>query len=157
MRAIDLTPSVIVTTDESTSITDAARLMREKGIGDIVITRGSGRETQPIGLITDRGIVVHAIACDLDLDTITVGDLRVRELATIGPEADLTEITAAMNQYGVRRVLFATDSELLGLISMDDVIEALAELLNNLAGMLARQFKYEKEHTLPAEAQDSAA
>ncbi len=55
MRAIDLTPSVIVTTDESTSITDAARLMREKGIADIVITRGSGRETQPIGLITDRG------------------------------------------------------------------------------------------------------
>ncbi len=86
-----------------------------------------------------------------------MGDLRVRELATIGPEADLTEITAAMNQYGVRRVLIATYSELLGLISMDDVLEALAELLNNLAGMLARQFQYEKEHTLPAEAQDSAA
>jgi hypothetical protein len=62
-----------------------------------------------------------------------------------------------MNQYGVRRVLIATDSELLGLISMDDVIEAVAELLNNLSGMLARQIQYEKEHIQPAEAQDTAA
>jgi CBS domain-containing protein len=157
MRAKDLTPSVIVTTDESTSIMDAARLMRDKGIGDIVVTRGSGRETQPIGLITDRDIVVHAIACDQDLDKITAGDLRVRELVTVAPEADLTEITAAMNQYGVRRVLIATDSELLGLVSMDDVIQAVAELLNNLSSLLARQIQYEKEHILTAKEQASAA
>jgi CBS domain-containing protein len=157
MRAIDLNPSDVVTTDESTSIMDAARLMRYKGIGDIVVTRGSGSETQPIGLITDRDIVVHAIACDLDLDTITAGDLQGRELATVGPEADLTEITAAMKQYGVRRVLIATDSELLGLISMDDVIEAMTVLLNNLSAMLLGQIQYEKEHILPAEAQDTAA
>jgi len=155
MRAIDLTAPVIVSADESTSLFDAARLMRDQGIGDVVVTRGSGPATEPVGVITDRDIVVHAIACDLDLNTITVGDLRARELVTVSPDADLTEITAAMNQYGVRRVLIATDSELLGLVSMDDVIEAAAELLNNLSGMLTREFQYEKEHFLPEAAQDN--
>jgi hypothetical protein len=40
---------------------------------------------------------------------------------------------------------------------MDDVIQAVAELLNNLSAMLARQIQYEKEHILPAKEQDSAA
>jgi CBS domain-containing protein len=157
MRAIDLTPPKVVTTDESTSLIVAAKLMRKHAIGDIVITRGSGRATKPIGVITDRDIVVHGIACDLDLETITAGDLRLRELITIKPDADLTEITAAMNEHGVRRLLVATDSELLGLISVDDVIEAMAELSNNLTGMVARQIEYEQAHILQTKSQENAA
>ena len=157
MRAIDLTPPQVVTTDESTSLTKAAKLMREHGVGDIVITRGSGRAMRPIGVITDRDIAVHAIACDLDLETIAAGDLRIRGLITVKPDADLTEITAAMNEHGVRRLLVATDSELLGLISVDNVLEAMAELLNNLTGMVARQIEYEQEHILRTQSHESAA
>ncbi len=157
MRAIDLTPPKVVKTDEYTSLIEAAKLMRKHGVGDIVITRGSGRAMRPIGVITDRDIVVHAIACDLDLETITAGDLRVRGLITVKPDADLTEITAAMNEHGVRRLLVATDSELLGLVSMDAVIEAMAELSNNLAAMVAGQIQYEQEHILRTESHESAA
>jgi CBS domain-containing protein len=157
MRAKDLIPPEVITADASTSLTQAAKLMREHGIGDIVISRGSGHAMKPIGVITDRDIVVHGIACDLDLDTITAGDLRVRELITIKPDADLSEITATMNEYGVRRLLVATDSELLGVISMDDVIWAMAELANNLTGMVARQIEYEQKHILRKKPQESAA
>ena len=157
MRAIDLTPPEVVTTDESTSLMETAKLMREHGVGDIVITRGSGRAMRPIGVITDRDIVVHALACDLDLETISAGDLRVRDLITVKPDADLTEITAAMNEHGVRRLLIAQDSELLGLVSVDDVIVAMAELSNNLTGMVARQIEYEQEHILHTISHKSAA
>lgn len=157
MRAIDLTPAEVVTTDESTSLMEAAKLMRRHGVGDIVITRGSGRAMQPIGMITDRDIVVHAIACDLDLETITAGDLRLRGLITVKPDADLTEITATMNEHGVRRLLVAENSELLGLVSVDAVIEAMAELSNNLTGMVARQIEYEQEHILHTKSHESAA
>ena len=157
MRAIDFIQAEVVTTDESTSLMDAAKLMREHGIGDIVITRGSGRAAKPIGVITDRDIVVHGIACDLDLDAIAAGDLRVRELITIKPDADLTEITRTMNEKGVRRLLIATDSEFLGMISIDDVIWAIAELVNNLTGMVARQIEYEQKHILQTNPQESAA
>lgn len=157
MRAKDLIPPEVVTANESTSLAEAAKLMREHGIGDIVVTRGSGRGMKPIGVITDRDIVVHGIACDLDLDTITAGDLRVRELISINPDADLSEITATMNEYGVRRLLVATDSELLGVISVDDVIWAMAELANNLTGMVARQIEYEQKHILRKKPQETAA
>ena len=60
MRAIDLTLREIVTTDDFTSVMEAAKLMRQHGAGDIVITRGAGRAMQPIGVITDRDITVHA-------------------------------------------------------------------------------------------------
>ena len=157
MRAIDLTQPFVVTADESTSLIDAAKMMRDEGVGDIVITQGIGRRQKPIGLITDRDIVVHAIACDLDLDSITVGDLRLRDLATVGPDADLTEVTAAMNRDAVRRVLISEDSELRGLVSMDDVIGAVAELMNNLTAMLARQIEYERDHIEKMEDRDTAA
>ena len=74
MRAIEMSPQILATIDESAPLIDAARMMREKGVGDILIVRMSDNETRPIGLITDRDIVVHAIACDLKPDELTVAD-----------------------------------------------------------------------------------
>ena len=53
MRAIDMSPPMLATIDESAPLTDAARMMREKGVGDILITKNVGRQATPIGLITD--------------------------------------------------------------------------------------------------------
>ncbi len=157
MRAIDLAPPMVVTAEESTNLTEAARLMRHYGVGNLVITRVDGGGTQPIGIVTDRDIVVHAIACKLDPETISVSDLCTREPATVNAEADLFEITAVMKEYGVRRVVVTRDSELVGIISMDNVIEAMAEQLNNLSEMLARQLEYEREHLVAAKLQGNAA
>jgi CBS domain-containing protein len=157
MRAIDLAPPMVITAKESTTLTDAANLMRQYGVGDLVITRLDGAATQPIGIITDRDIVIHAIACKLDPDTICVSDLCTREPATVNADADLFEITVAMNEHGVRRVVVTRDSELAGVISMDNVIEAMAEQLDNLSEMLARQIEYEHEHLVATKSQDTAA
>ena len=137
MRAIDLAPPMVVTAEESTSLAEAARMMRHHGVGDLVFTRFDGRSTQPIGIVTDRDIVIHAIACGLD--------------------ADLFEITIAMNEHGVRRVVVTRDSELAGVISMDNVIEAMAELLGHLSGMLAQQIEDEQEHLVAAKLESNAA
>ena len=79
MRAIDMSPPILATIDESAPLIDAARVMREKGVGDILIARMSSRGARPVGLITDRDIVVHAIACDLQPDELTVADLCTRK------------------------------------------------------------------------------
>lgn len=157
MRAIDLAPPMVVTAEESTNLTEAARLMRHHGVGNLVITRFDGSGTRPIGIVTDRDIVVHAIACKLDPETISVTDLCTREPATVSADADLFEITAAMNEHGVRRVVVTRDSDLVGIISMDNVIEAMAEQLNNLSEMLARQIEYEQEHLVATKLQGNAA
>lgn len=146
MRAIDLTPPSVVSVDERASLAEAARLMREEGVGDLVVTRGTAGTKEPVGVVTDRDIVVHALACGLDVETITVADLSMREPVVVSADADLMEITAAMRAGGVRRLVVTRGAELAGIISMDRVITAAAELLNNLSGMLARQYEYEQSH-----------
>lgn len=146
MRAMDLTPPAVVSVDESTTLAEAAKLMREEGVGDLVIMRGDGEDRQAAGVITDRDIVVHALACGLDTQTITVADLCTRKPVTVTTDADLTEIAAVMRKHGVRRVLVTRGSELAGIVSMDKVIMATAELLTNLSEMLGRQYEYEQVH-----------
>lgn len=154
MRAIDISPPILATIDVSAPLIDAARMMREKGVGDILIVRKHGREERPVGVITDRDIVVHAIACRLDLDEVTVADLCTREPISVDADADLVEITAVMKEHGVRRVVVKRDCEIAGIVTLDNVIEAMAEMNNNLSEMLTKQLDYEAEHMI---SQDSAA
>lgn len=154
MRAIDISPPILATIYESAPLIDAARMMREKGVGDILIVRKDGREERPVGVITDRDIVVHAIACDLDLDQVTVADLCTRKPIVVDADADLVEITAVMKEHGVRRVVVNRDCEIAGIVTLDNVIEAMAEMNNNLSEMLTRQLDYEVEHMV---SQDTAA
>jgi len=154
MRAIDMSPPILATIDESTPLIEAAKMMREKGVGDLLIARMSDRTARPVGLITDRDIVVHAIACDLKPDEVTVGDLCTRDPVTVDADADLAQITAAMSKHGVRRVLVTRDSEIAGIVTLDDVIDAMAQIMNNLSDMLTRQLDYETAHMV---SQDNAA
>ncbi len=154
MRAIDMSPPILATIDESTPLIEAAKMMREKGVGDLLIARMSDRAARPVGLITDRDIVVHAIACDLKPDELTVGDLCTRDPVTVDADADLAQITAAMSKHGVRRVLVTRDSEIAGIVTLDDVIDAMAQIMNNLSDMLTRQLDNETAHMV---SQDNAA
>jgi len=154
MRAIDMSPPILATIDESTPLIEAAKMMREKGVGDLLIARMSDRAARPVGLITDRDIVVHAIACDLKPDELTVGDLCTRDPVTVDADADLAQITAAMSKHGVRRVLVTRGSEIAGVVTLDDVIDAMAQIMNNLSDMLTRQLDYETAHMV---SQDNAA
>lgn len=152
MRAIDISPPILATIEESAPLIDAARMMRDKGVSDILIVRKNGREERPVGIITDRDIVVHGIACDLNLDDVTVADLCTRKPITVDAEADLVEITLVMKEHGVRRVLVKRDCEIVGVVTLDNVMETLAEIGNNLSEMLTRQLDYEVEHMVPSDA-----
>jgi CBS domain-containing protein len=154
MRAIDMSPPMLATIDESAPLIDAARMMREKGVGDIIIVRMVDREARPVGVVTDRDIVVHAIACDLKPDELTVADLCTREPVTVDAEADLAEITTAMKEHGVRRLLVKRDCEIAGVVTLDNVIDAMAEMMNDLSEMMTRQLDYETAHLV---SEDDAA
>ncbi len=157
MRAIDMSPPILATIDESAPLIDAARMMREKGVGDVLIVRVSNDGTRPVGVITDRDIVVHALACDLNPEELTVADLCTREPIMVDADADLGEITEVMNMHGVRRVLVTRDSEIAGVVTLDDVIDTMSQIMSNLSNMLTRQLNNETAHMVRAKPQDSAA
>lgn len=146
MRAIDMSPPILAKIDESALLVDAAKMMREKGVGDILITRRIGKEDRPVGLITDRDIIVHAIACDLDPTELTVKDLVTRDPVTVEADAGLPEITAAMKENDVRRVLVTWEGDIAGVVTLDDVLTAMAEMMDDISDMLTGQLDYETEH-----------
>ena len=143
LRAIDICQSDMVTANENTSLYDVARLMRQNHIGDVVITRSGEAEEIPIGVLTDRDIVVHGLACDMALDEVAAGDLSTQDLVTVEPDADIVDIVRTMNAHAVRRIVVSGGSAYHGIISFDDVLWALSQIVSNLSAVTERQIQRE--------------
>jgi CBS domain-containing protein len=115
--------------------------MRQVHIGSIVVVEQmNGGKRMPIGIVTDRDIIVEVIAPGLDPSVITVGDIMSGELV-VGRETDsVLETLEIMRFKGVRR-LPTVDSEgqLVGIVTVDDLLEAVADQLNELARIVARE------------------
>lgn len=145
LRAADICRTDVVTADEHTSLYDVSKLMREYHIGDVVITASGDSKGKPIGIITDRDIVVHGIACDIDLDELSAGDLSARNLVTIGPDAGISEIVNTMNANAVRRLVVDGGTDFSGIITFDDVLWALSQIVSSLSAVTERQIQREQE------------
>jgi CBS domain-containing protein len=83
------------------SIVMAAKLMRDQGIGDVLVTKDDG---SLCGLVTDRDIVIRAIAEGRDADVTPIGALCSSDLVTVTPEQDVADVVALMRSNAIRRV-----------------------------------------------------
>lgn len=139
------TREVVCATSETT-VAEAARTMRQYHIGDVVVTRMQNGRRIPLGIVTDRDIVIGVVATDLEADTLTVGDIMNSELATAREDEDVFEAVRRMRDKGVRRMpIVDADDNLVGIVSIDDVIEILAEEMNEVARLLSRERLHEIE------------
>jgi CBS domain-containing protein len=101
-----------------TMLDEAAQVMRDQGIGDVVVTRGPTM----IGLVTDRDIVVRAIAEDLAPRRTTLGSIASHELIMVEQSATVDEAVRAMRERAVRRLLVCdADRKVVGILSLSDV------------------------------------
>jgi CBS domain-containing protein len=108
----------VVYLPEATTLDEAAQAMRDQGIGDVVVTRGPTM----IGIVTDRDIVVRAVAEDLPPKRTTLGDITAHELIMVEQSATVDEAVQAMRERGVRRLLVCdADRKVVGIISLSDV------------------------------------
>ena len=132
--------SVAFTTSETT-VAAAAKLMRHGHVGSLVVVEQmNGGRRVPSGIVTDRDIIVEVIATGLDPAVITVGDIMSGDVV-VGRETDtVLETLEAMRFKGVRRLpTVDRDGQLVGIVTVDDLLEALAEQLNELARIVARE------------------
>lgn len=112
-----MTPQVVYLPAETT-LDEAARAMREKDIGDVVVTEGASLA----GVVTDRDIVIRAIADGRDPVSTTVGDVASRDLVMIGQEASPQQAAQVMRERAVRRLLVCdNDRRLVGVVSLGDL------------------------------------
>ncbi|MEU4557286.1 CBS domain-containing protein [Actinoplanes sp. NPDC023936] len=108
----------VVYLPEDTPLDEAAQAMRDQGIGDVVVTHGPTMA----GIVTDRDIVVRAIAERLSPATTRLGDIATRELIMIEQSATVEEAVQAMRNRGVRRLLVCdADRKVVGILSLSDV------------------------------------
>jgi CBS domain-containing protein len=131
----------VVVAGPATSITAAAKLMRHQHVGTVVvIDEVDGGLPMPVGILTDRDIVLEVCATGLDPGLITVGDIMSRELVTAGEDQGVLEAMEVMRHRGVRRLpVVGLDGHLTGIISVDDLLDVVAEELGELTKVLTRE------------------
>lgn len=130
----------VIIADKNSSIVEIAKLMRKHHVGDVVLVNDKGGRATPIGILTDRDIVIELIACDVPLDSVSAGDVMSYELVTAREEDSIWDTLQRMRAKGIRRVPVVNDkNELEGILSADDLLELFAEELNLLAKVPFRE------------------
>jgi CBS domain-containing protein len=136
----------VVVIERRESILDAAKLMREHHVGNVVVVEDRDGTRIPVGILSDRDLVVEVLAQALSPDAVDVGDLMSTDLLTARENDELLDTIKRMTARGVRRVLVLDDSgALVGILALDDLIELIAEQLADLAGLLGTELRHEQE------------
>ncbi|HFK5908135.1 TPA: CBS domain-containing protein [Legionella pneumophila] len=135
---------VMMNGDES--VKQAAELMRTHHVGDIVLVEEFKGHRVPIGIVTDRDLVVEVMALDVNPEGLAVQDIVTRSVLVAREEDSLIDSLEFMKEKGVRRLpVVDNDHELVGIITIDDITELLAEMLHKVVGVVDRQEKIEKQ------------
>lgn len=134
---------VMMNGDESVKF--AAELMRIHHVGDVVLVEERDGKSIPIGIVTDRDLVVEVMALGLDASGLAVQNIVTRSLLVAKEEDSLFESLKFMREKGVRRLPVVDDNKvLIGIITLDDITELLTEMLYNIVGVVGRQQKDEE-------------
>lgn len=130
----------------ATTVDGAARLMRENHVGCLVVVDEAGGLRIVVGVLTDRDIVTAVVAPGLDPATLCVGDVMSTDLVTAREDDSLIDLMRAMRRKGVRRIpVVGGQGELIGVASLDDVLDILAQELGLLVAAIDSEGKRERE------------
>ena len=104
--------------DTSTSVVEAARLMKSEDVGPLPVVEGE----RLVGMVTDRDIVLRVVAEGKDPQSSTVGEIASRDLVTVDPQQDLDEALRLMAQHQVRRLPVVEEGgRLVGILAQADI------------------------------------
>ena len=144
MRAGEYCNREVVVVDEERSITQAAEIMREYHVGDVVICKVKYGKQVPVGIFTDRDIALEIVAKGTDPESISVSDAMSFDLTTVTEDDDLMHVIEVMRDKGIRRVpVVDADEALVGILTVDDIVDLLSEVLIDLAHLVDRQKRRE--------------
>lgn len=134
----------VVVVEKTESVREAVNLMRSNHVGDVVVVEMCENASIPVGILTDRDIVVEILAEDVDLDAVSVGDVMSYQLVTTSEETKLLDALDLMKEKGVRRLpVVNKQGELQGILSVDDMLELVVEQLSDIVGLVSKEIKNE--------------
>ncbi|MGD8484497.1 MAG: CBS domain-containing protein [Thioalkalispiraceae bacterium] len=136
----------VVVVEKSESVREAVNLMRNNHVGDVVIVEKQGEMVVPLGILTDRDIVIEILAEDVALDKVSVGDVMSDQLVTVTEQTKLLDAIKQMRIKGVRRLpVVNQQGGLEGILSVDDILELIVEQLSDIVGLVSKEITNETE------------
>lgn len=129
---------------KSMSVSEAARLMLEQHVGSLVVVEESGHGRAVDGMLTDRDIVIAVVAHDFNAQTVRVADIMSSNPIVCRTEDSVTDALSQMRRHGIRRIP-VTDAQdiLVGIVTLDDLLEIVAEQLQTFVQVVDSERKQE--------------
>lgn len=129
-----------VIANRNDTVGEAAKLMRQHHVGDVIVVEERDGMRVPVGIVTDRDLVVEIMATELDPAVITVGDIMEPELVTVKESVGVFEAIQYMRSKTVRRLPVVDENGgLVGILTLDDLLELLSEELLAVSRLVSYQ------------------
>lgn len=136
----------VVIVNKKESITEMAKLMRNHHVGDVVVVEEKDGRVVPVGIITDRDIVIELIAKEVPLDSVFAEDVMSSDLVSIQENQGIWDSIQCMRGKGIRRIVVTGEKgNLIGILSSDDLIDLLSSELSDVVKTFIREQTKEKE------------
>jgi CBS domain-containing protein len=126
----------VATIDADAACREMAKAMRDYAVGSLVVMRLG----VPVGIVTDRDLLRRVIAAGRDPETTVAGDIMTRPLVSVTPETALDDVVSAMAARSIRRVPIVRGNDLVGMVSLDDLLIALTSELKDVSDAGRRSF-----------------
>lgn len=132
----------VVTAGLDESVACAAQRMRDEHVGDVIVVH----RDRPVGIVTDRDLVVRVLAAERDPDSLSVGDVMTRAPATVTEDSDVFEVLEQMHRTGARRMPVVDESgALVGVLALADIVAWLARQMSVVSGLFSQEVRAERE------------
>lgn len=136
----------LVAVGRDDTVFKAAQLMRQNHIGDVLVVEKKQDAILPVGIVTDRDVVIEIVAPGLDPQVITVGDIMLPTIFTINEDSGVFDTIRLMTDKGVRRLpVVRKDGSLIGIITLDDLLLLMAREFCSFAKLLTKEQQNEAE------------
>jgi CBS domain-containing protein len=145
MNIGELCNRVVIVVQANEPITTVAELMRQHHVGSAVVVEGPLDARRPIGMVTDRDIVLEVVARGLDPKTVPASEVMTKQLWSAREDEAAEDVLAKLGAHGVRRVPVVDAAGVLqGIFATDDFIEWVKEQLASLARVSQRGLQQER-------------
>jgi CBS domain-containing protein len=119
---------------------EAAKLMRQRHVGSLIVVSKDEKGLRPIGIITDRDIIIEVVAEEINLKAITLKDIMTTHPIVARENDGIHETLQSMREKGVRRIpVVDLQGYLIGIITTDDILKILADKLGNLTSFIQQE------------------
>jgi signal-transduction protein with cAMP-binding, CBS, and nucleotidyltransferase domain len=149
MLVKDVMSSPVITIKEDAPANRVAELMDKEDLGCIIVTNGEGK---PLGVITERDLVVRVLAKNVKPDSTKASEVMTSPLITIEPDATISDAARRMSRLNIRRLGVLYKGQITGLLSSKDVLAVMPELIE----IIQERARIENESRAPEEEEESA-